>query len=60
MARSGKGVRSIDRGNSAPRNDPQKYSMEQAVSAGSQIMTLPLEIVQAVQVIRIIQSMYLD
>ena len=42
VARSGKGVRSTDRSNSAPRNNLKKYSTEQAVSAGSQLMTLSL------------------
>ena len=42
VARSGKGVRSTDRSNSAPKNNPKKYSTEQAVSAGSQLMTLSL------------------
>ena len=39
MARGARRIRS----NNAPRNDPHKYSMEQAASAGRQLMTLPLK-----------------
>ena len=39
MARGARRFRS----HNAPRNDPHKYSMEQAASAGSQVMTLSFE-----------------
>ena len=57
VARSGKGARSTDRNNSSPRNNPQKYSMEQVIPAGSQLRALPPKVVQ---VRRIVQSKYLD